>query len=100
MDPTIVNEFPLSSKVILYVGIPMVTGLCIALRTLWKANEAKDLYIRESDKANIVLLTNLSKALEIMHADINNLPEDVKEKLTPILSEIKHSIDLKNNAHK
>lgn len=93
MDPvTVVNEFPLMAKLILYIGIPMVGGLVAALGLLWRSLESKDTYIREQDKANIQTLTNLSKMLEIMHVDISDLPEDVAKELSGILNEIKSAL--------
>ena len=93
MDPvTVVNEFPLVAKLILYIGIPVVGGLVTALGILWKSKESAEVYIREQDKANTQILTNLSKMLEIIHLDITNLPDDVAKELSGVLNEIKSSL--------
>ena len=89
MDPNIVNEFPLAAKIILYIGIPVIGGLCTAIVALWKSRESRDEYIREQDKANIQILTNLSKMFEIMHQDISKLPTNVSKELSTVLTEIK-----------
>lgn len=95
METQLLNELPLIAKMIIYVGTPMIVGMSVAVATLWKAKESRDQYIRESDKANVALLTNLGKAFELMHEDIKDLPVDVQEKLAPLFSDIKHSLDIK-----
>lgn len=80
------------AKLILYIGIPVVGGLVTALGILWNAKENRDTYIREQDKANIQVLTNLSKMFEVMHVDISNLPKDVAQELSGILLELKSTL--------
>lgn len=89
MDPQIITEFPLAAKIVLYVGAPMIVGLCTAIGVLWKAKESRDLYIREQDKANLQVLINLSKMFEIMQMDITKLPTEVGKELSTVLNEIK-----------
>jgi len=84
----------MAAKIVLYVGTPMIVGLCAAVMALWKAKESRDTYIRESDKANVQVLTNLTKMFEIMHVDISKLPLEVSKELSVILHEIRSSLSI------
>jgi len=95
VDPQIINEFPLAAKIILYVGVPVIVGLCTAIGVLWKAKEARDIYIREQDKANLQVLNNLTKMFELIHIDISRLPSDVSKELSGILNDIKITLQKK-----
>lgn len=99
MDPNLVESFPLAAKIIVYVGTPMIVGLCTAIGVLWKAKESRDEYIRESDKANIQVLNNLTKLFEIMHSDISKLPKEVSKELSDLLIEIKLALKNNNDRH-
>lgn len=92
MDPQVINEFPLAAKIIVYIGTPMILGLCTAVGVLWKAKEARDIYIKEQDKANLQVLINLSKMFEIMQVDIAKLPTEVSRELSTIFSEIRMAL--------
>ena len=95
MGEDLVGELPLIAKLIMYIGTVIVAGLATAVGVLYKSKESRDKYIRESDKANMEMLTSLSKAFDIMHRDINQLPENVRVQLTPLLVEIKHILETK-----
>lgn len=95
MDPQVINEFPLAAKIIVYIGTPMIVGLCTAVGVLWKAKEARDNYIKEQDKANLQVLINLSKMFEIMQIDIAKLPTEVSRELSTIFSEIRMALKKK-----
>ena len=93
MNPDVIEQFPLAAKIILYVGTPMIIGLCTAVGVLWKAKESRDSYIRENDKANLQVLSNLTKMFEVMHIDITKLPIEVSRELSGVLNEIRSTLE-------
>lgn len=67
----------------------VVVILMFFIMKLWKAKEQRDEFIREKSIEDTVILKELTNVVDLVSNNIKELPQNVKDKIEPSLTEIK-----------
>lgn len=76
-------------NILLYVGSAIVTAMAAAIVVLWRAKESRDRYIREQDKANMVLMTDISNTFKNLGVNVSKIEDALSDRVTPKIAEIR-----------
>lgn len=106
--PEILDEQSALLQMMVWIFLLIVAGLCYALRILWKAKESRDEYIKGQDKANLLIITELTSVYKSIGLDVAKIEQSllVLSKIDtttayfkPQLDEIRQSLLKLSNNH-
>jgi NADH:ubiquinone oxidoreductase subunit 6 (subunit J) len=96
MPPEIVTGTIIEShnmvQMLLWVGSIMVISMSTAITVLWKAKESRDKYIREQDRANIIVLSEIANNYKMMGVDVSKIEITTSKEIKPNVEEIRNNI--------
>jgi hypothetical protein len=93
--PEILQHQSANIQLLAWVFGLVVTGLLLGLRTIWKENRelttyirSQTDYIREQDKSNLLLLTELLNISKSSGVDVSKLSDLIYNSLSPNLQDM------------
>lgn len=93
----LINEDATTVQILIWIGSAIVTGLVAAIIVLWKAKESRDKYIREQDKANLQLLSEIAHNYKSLGHDVSKIELSTAE-TKPVVKEIRADVKQLVNA--
>ena len=79
-------------QIIIWIGCVVVSSMALAIGVLWRAKEARDKYIREQDKANLMLLSEIANNYKILGVDVSKLEAATSKEVLPKLEETRANV--------
>jgi hypothetical protein len=92
--PDFINSQSTNIQIIVWLGGLIVIGLCTALAVIWKENIKQAEYIKEQDKANLIVLNDLINFSKNLTTDVQQVEKSINDNVILNITEIK--LTLKN----
>jgi len=86
------GELSESMRLLIWFGGSVITGLLIAIGVLWKSRESNEKYIREQDKANLKLLSDIANNYKSIGADVSNIEDLLLNSANPGINEVRQLV--------
>jgi hypothetical protein len=99
-SPEIIQQESANLQIVVWLGSIIISMLIAALTALWRENRKQGDYIKEQDKANILLLTEMGHFMRSLGIDVSKIDNLLTGNISNNITEIKmilNSIDKQIN---